>query len=150
MNFVICEREYGGHLFVHHTRKTHNAHNETQRRLKKILSKGYTINYWSVPHYTYVEYLNDERWFVHPYWAYTHFSDAVITKKKRARVFESFAEAEFERRHSHLMRKSKSSGRHSNYGFYKRILHKRWRRKGLDEQTFLLKGSHISWKDIGF
>ena len=43
---------------MHHTRKTHNAHNETQRRLKKVVSNMSTM-LWSNRDSVYLK--NDRR-----------------------------------------------------------------------------------------
>lgn len=64
---------------MHQTRKTHNAHNETQRRLKKVFSNGSTCTYFRAPHYTYVEYRHGKLWLVHPDWVNIRFSINVVT-----------------------------------------------------------------------
>lgn len=134
---------------MHHTRKTHNAHNETQRRLQKVLRNGYTSTYYRTPHYTYVEYRYGELYLIHPCWVHTHISDYAVTSgHKNGRVFDSFEDAEFARNHQFLAKKSKSSGRKSHYRYVKKMVHKWWRRKGLEEKTYSLKGSHCSWVDI--
>ena len=43
---------------MHHSRKTHNAHNETQRRLKKVVSNMSTV-LWSIRDPVYLK--NDRR-----------------------------------------------------------------------------------------
>lgn len=139
-----------GENTMHQTRKTHNAHNETQRRLNKVLSNGYTSTLYTVPHYDYVEYPipnYPEYMRVHPSWVNKHTSNSV---KGAYKVFSSKEEAEFAKKHHYLNKKSKSSGRHSYYKYVKRVMHKWWRRKGLDEQSYSIKGSHISWQDINW
>lgn len=133
---------------MHHTRKTHNAHNETQRRLRKILNKGYVSDLFGNPHYTFVDYRYG-RYGVHPDWAPTRYSNTVfINTRGNCKIFDSFEEMEFAKKRFFLMKKSKSSGRHSVFGFYKRLLHKRWRRKSFDEQSYRVKGSCISYNEI--
>jgi len=64
------------------------------------------------------------------------YKDAI---NKSNRFFDSFEEAEFARTHRFLVKKSKSDGKNSLYNFYKRLVHKWWRKRGFDELTYSLK-----------
>ena len=137
---------------MHHTRRTHNSHNETQRRLKKVLANSPVSRFAPTPHYTYVEYLYDGFFcYVHPYWVDVHSSMHAVYKdaiNKSNRFFDSFEEAEFAKTHRFLVKKSKSDGKNSLYKFYKRLVHKWWRRRGFDELTYSLKGSYCSYSEV--
>lgn len=136
---------------MHQTRKTHNAHNETQRRLKKVLSNGYVSTYHRTPHYTYVEYRHGKLWLIHPDWANTRISEHAVTSgPKNGRVFDSFEDAEFAKKHQFLAKKSKSNGSKSYYKYAKRMVHKWWRRKRFGDVTYSLKGSYSSWVEINW
>ena len=124
---------------MHHTRKTHNAHNETQRRLAKLAfaTKGNFTNpkYYRIIYLRYnviwrYETSNDKyfTWFVAPRF---HTSE-----KYRCDVLEQVLEANH---HTFYKRKSKSSGPHSTWRYFKKLLHRRWRRKPLSELTFTKK-----------
>ena len=136
---------------MHQSRRTHNAHNETQRRLRKVLSQGTTVTYYPTPHYTYVVFEEVYGISVHPSWVNVHISEFAVTSgAKNNRVFSSIEEAEFARKHYFLKKKSKSSGRRSYYKFAKRMVHKWWRKKDLGELTYSLKGSFCSYGDVTF
>lgn len=136
---------------MHQSRRTHNAHNETQRRLRKVLSQGTTVTYYPTPHYTYVVFEEVLGKRVHPSWVNTHISEFAVTSgAKNNRVFSSLEEAEFARNHTFLARRSKSSGRHSTYKKYKKFMHHSWRRKGFDEPSYTIRGSHYSYLTLIF
>ena len=133
---------------MHHTRKTHNAHNETQRRLKKVLLNSHTSTWYAAPHYSYVTYSYGRNWYI-PYWKNSHCSNCICHSGLGGfSRFDNIEEAEFARKHKFLVKKSKSSGRHSYYTFAKKLMHKLWRRKGFDEKTYTIRGSYCSWSDI--
>ena len=128
---------------MHHTRKTHNSHNETQRRLRRILANSPVSSFAPTPHCTYAEYRYGKLFYVHPDWVDVHFSKRVV-EKGGGRIFDSFEEVEFAKAHRFLVKKSKSDGKKSLYKFYKRLVHKWWRKRG----TYSIKGSRSSYIDI--
>ncbi len=134
---------------MHHTRKTHNAHNETQRRLKKTLSKGHTFRFNPVPHYTYEAWVYGDACYVHPSWANNRYSRSIRTNGPRCgHIFDNREDAEFAKKHQFLVKKSKSSGKKSTYKFAKKLIHRKWRRKGLEEASYTHKGTFWTYNDI--
>ena len=135
---------------MHQTRKTHNAHNETQRRLKKVLSNSHTSTLYAVPHYSCFCYTFGRARYI-PDWANQNWSDSVHYNGKGGLFwFDSLEEAESERKHRFLVKSSKSSGRHSYYKYAKKLIHKMWRRRGFGDATYTVKRSFCSWKDVGY
>ncbi len=135
---------------MHHTRKTHNAHNETQRRLKKILDKNYVVTYRATPHYTLVIYRDGKIDDILPYWVNPHFSK-VVSQKVHGRkwmTFESLEDVERLRKRAFYKKRSKSNHFKSTYKFWKRQLHKWWRRQKHEEALYKTKGSYMSNWDI--
>lgn len=130
---------------MHHTRRTHNAHNETQRRLKKILDKNYVVTYRATPHYTLVIYRDDQIDDILPYWVNPHFSKKVGQKVhgKVYMTFESLEDVEKLRKRAFYKNCSKKSRK-----YWKRQLHKWWRRQKHEEALYKVKGSHMSNWDI--
>lgn len=93
---------------MHQSRRTHNAHNETQRRLKKALCRGWQRN---IPHYTYIMYFKDGRvWWIEPYWVIPHYSGAIHQKCCYGRGIwpNSMEEVEAIRKHNWLANNSSS------------------------------------------
>ena len=134
---------------MHHTRRTHNAHNETQRRLTKLAQAG-SVYPWR-PHYTIIRYLwGDEIYDITPYWAKPTTNYVYIKNHghKRFHWFESLEEANHSRNKQFYKKSSKSSGRQSCYGFYKKLLHRWWRRQPLEDTYWNKKGSHCSYWDL--
>ena len=133
---------------MHQTRKTHNAHNETQRRLKKALSNGHTWH--AAPHYPYIVCSYGRNRYV-PDWANPYWSTSVHYNGREGLYwFEDLEEAEFARKHKFLVKISRSSGRHSYYRYAKKMMHKWWRRKGFGDATYSIRGSYCSWSDITY
>ena len=123
---------------MHHTRKTHNAHNETQKRLAKLAFK--TKGYYSNPKYYRVIYSGNHIWRIDTYFD-KYFSYLVAprfhTYKKY--VYDCLEDIIKAKKQSFYKRKPKSSGKKSTWGYYKKQLHRRWRRKSVDELTFTKK-----------
>lgn len=133
---------------MHHTRKTHNAHNETQRRLRKVLLNSHTSAYYAAPHYSYFKRMYSTTWYI-PYWGNSHWSNVIQYNGMGGYSwFGSEDEAEFARKHKFLVKKSKSNGRYSYYGYVKKMMHRWWRRQKLDDVAYTIKGSYCSWSDI--
>ena len=130
---------------MHHTRKTHNAHNETQRRLKKILDKNYIVTYRGTPHYTLVIYRDGQLDDILPYWVNPHFSRKIAQKVhgKRWMTFDSLEDVKALRKRVFYKNCSKKSLK-----YWKRQLHKWWRRQKHEEALCKTKGSYMSYCDI--
>ena len=121
---------------MHHTRKTHNAHNETQRRLKKIASKREPTR----PHYNIVHFYNnsDEISWIEPCWEYDTWSSEVCRKCHiGTSCIKTIEESEKAKKHSFYSKHSKSESKY--WRFAKKRLHRIWRRKAVDELTFTYK-----------
>ena len=125
---------------MHHTRKTHNAHNETQKRLAKLAfeTKGSYANpkYYRVLYCSY----SGDIWRIDTYFDkyFTWFvAPRFHTHKKY--VYDSLEDISKAKKQTFYKRKSKSSGKKSIWGFYKKLLHRRWRRRSADELTFTKK-----------
>ncbi len=135
---------------MHQTRKTHNAHNETQKRLMKVLSKGHTNTWYATPHYPYIDCRYGHEWYV-PDWQNPHWSNSVhYNIRGGCRWFDTPEEAEQAKKHNFLVKSSKSSGRSSYYKFAKKMMHKWWRKRKYGDITYTIRGSHCSWEDIIF
>ena len=122
---------------MHHSRRTHNAHNETQRRLNRVLLNGHTSSWRSTPHYSGEQYRLGYVCYV-PDWQINRWTNSVGYQDVRNN----------ERNRSFLVKNSRSSGSNSHYRFVKRMIHKKWRRKKYDDVTYSIKGSHCSWSDV--
>lgn len=122
--------------YMHNTRKTHNAHNETQRRLKKLVKKDYRHQ---IPHYNIVHYKDDGVIsHIEPSWDFWG-SNMVVSKTHNGDCFfnkdiETLNKA---KEHTFYVRVSKSKS--SYWGYAKKRLHRIWRRKNHDELTFTYK-----------
>lgn len=136
---------------MHHTRKTHNAHNETQRRLKKVLVNSTTNAYFAAPHYTIIKdfYGDGERILIYPYWDSSYSSNVVCLKSKDRYwdIYHTGDELEKIKEDTYFKKTSKSNGRHSTYGYIKKVLHHKWRRAKLEEPSYKTKGSHLTYWD---
>jgi len=130
---------------MHHTRRTHNAHNETQRRLKKILDKNCVEAYRGTPHYTLVVYRDGQINDILPSWVNPHFSKKVGQKVhgKVYMAFNTLEDVEELRKRAFYKNRSKKS-----HKYLKRQLHKWWRRQKHEEAFYKIKGSHMSERDI--
>lgn len=121
---------------MHHTRATHNSHNETQRRLRKLVEKERGL---TVPRYNIIHYKDDGTIVrVEPNWNW-YGSNMVASKTHSAdshcdKDIESLEQA---KRHTFYIRISKS--KRSYWGFAKKRLHRIWRRKNADKLTFTYK-----------
>ena len=121
---------------MHHTRRTHNAHNETQRRLKKLLKKEGAL---AIPHYNIVHFRDDGTISqIEPNWEWWG-SNMVAIKIHSAhwlcnKDIETLEEA---KKRKFYKRVSKSSSRY--WKFAKKRLHRIWRRKDPDALTFTYK-----------
>ena len=121
---------------MHHTRRTHNAHNETQRRLRNLSKKrGYKRNY---PHYNIVYFKDNGD--VDYIDSCKDYGGSCVVKVKghhKGGYITSSEELDKLERHSFYLKYSKS-----NYKYWKwakRRLHKIWRTKPIEELTFTYK-----------
>ena len=136
---------------MHHTRRTHNAHKETPRRLNKVLSNSSTYSYYPPAHYTYPAYGSGRFYGYRPYWDSHHDSNFVHYRGEGSNFYyDTLEEMERVKKHRYLVKKSRSSGRKSYYGYAKKYVHRHWRRKGFDEHTYSLKGISKSWQNINW
>ena len=126
---------------MHHKRATHNAHNETQRRLKKNVKKY--ISYHMTPRYVSFHYgkfsFGD---YLEPDWyQWGNIGKGVVTRVHSSGEYlmDSLEGLEHLKENLFYKKKSKSSGPKSTWRFYKKLLHRRWRRKAIDELTFTYK-----------
>ena len=124
---------------MHHSRKTHNAHNETQRRLAKLAlkTKG---NQSNPKYYRFLRLFDGSVWRIETYQD-RYFAWFVYPKCHSSKQYylDSLEDIARERRHEFYKRKSKSNGPKSTWRYYKKLLHRRWRRKPLKELTFTTK-----------
>ncbi len=120
---------------MHHSRKTHNAHNETQRRLKNLSKKS-----WNrvCPHYNTIYYDDKGNFdFIEPCWNYSGSCMAPMKSHFGKSQVKTIEDSEYLRKHSFYTRFSKSKS--SYWRWAKKKLHKIWRTKPIDELTFTYK-----------
>ena len=120
---------------MHQSRRTHNAHNETQRRLKKLSKKERGITY---PHYNIVHYDEAGKFkYIEPNWNY--YGSCLVSIKNHfgGKHVKTIEESNYAKKHSFYTRFSKSES--SYWRWAKRRLHKIWRRKSPNELTYTYK-----------
>ena len=120
---------------MHQSRRTHNAHNETQRRLRNLSKKERGITY---PHYDIAHYDNDGK-FLYFEPNYNYLGSNMVPMKMHSPVsfVKTREELDYAKKHSFYTRFHKSKS--SYWGFAKKRLHRRWRRKSPDELTYTYK-----------
>ena len=121
---------------MHHTRKTHNAHNETQRRMKNLLSKERGR---IKPHYNIAHLRDDGTIFrIEPNWDWIGSNMVAVKFHSIDWHFDkSFKSLEHAKKHKFYKRISKSKSKY--WKFAKKRLHKIWRRKNPYVLTFTYK-----------
>ena len=120
---------------MHQTRKTHNAHSETKRQLRRLSKKEWNI---TIPHYNIVSYSQDNLVrFIELCWNYVGSFMAPMKNHFGGKHIKTIQESEFAKEHSFYTRFSKSKS--SYWRWAKKRLHKIWRRKPLDKLTFTYK-----------
>ena len=120
---------------MHQSRRTHNAHNETQRRLSLLLKQGWNRSY---PHHN-IAYYNQDGSLIHiePNWDYKG-CDFVSIKVHTSKMADlSLKDLESAKKHRFYMVISKS--RRVYWAFAKRRLHRIWRRKNREQLTYTYK-----------
>ena len=120
---------------MHQNRRTHNAHNETQRRLAKLLKQGWNRSY---PHYNIAHY-NDDGSIKHiePNWDYQGCDFISVKIHASGRADLSLKDLENAKKHRFYAVISKS--RRSYWSFAKKRLHRIWRRKSSSQLTYTYK-----------
>ena len=123
---------------MHHTRRTDNAHNKTQRRIKKLSKKawGYYITRYNNYHYdgkgdlSYIEFCWDIRGLFFTL-VKTHYNCYNFSCSHLAEELKKI------KKHSFYVRCFKSNM--MCWKWKKRKLHKIWRIKSFDELTYFNK-----------
>ena len=120
---------------MHQSRKTHNAHNETQRRLRNLARKEWR---YVCPHYYITHFYDDGSVkYTEPCWNYLGSWAAPMKTHFPHKGIRTVEDCEFARKHSFYTRQSKSKS--SYWRWAKKRLHRIWRRKPIDELTFTYK-----------
>lgn len=135
---------------MHHTRRTHNAHNETQRRLAKLAFKTKGIDN-NPKYYRYHYMYGGSISYIDTYFD-KYFSYCVSSRTHGATKYfrDSLEDIHKYKDHSFYKRVHKSSGPKSRWKQYKKQLHRRWRRRNIDSLTFTYKDAVgcSFWRDL--
>ena len=133
VRFVYIPYLGGNHM--HQSRRTHNAHNETQRRLKKLAKKERVLTY---PHYCVTHYDEGGNFLYFDLdYNFTGSNMAPLKIRFQGPKIQTEEDLENAKKHSFYARFNKSKS--SYWGWAKKRLHRIWRRKSPEELTYTYK-----------